>query len=184
MLSLDDRKTEVLSRLDELRQARGSAYLDGAPFDHADIETAERELEAIVAAEGEAARRERATHAKAVEVRRREMWVAVARTEERRLAAVDDAQKAAKDMAAAIAQALACGVEITDLASQLDPAMMLSLRDDFAERLSRHLAMELRAAVAFNRKWGAIQFPEHRDCDRGSWRAAEEKIAHPKLKGE
>ncbi len=184
MLSLDHRKSEVLSRLDELRQARGTAYLDGAPFDYADIEAAERELEAIVAAEGEAARRERAAHAEAADARRREMWAMVARTEKRRLEALDKAQKAAKDMAAAIAETLACGVEITNLTHQLDPSLKLSLRDDFAERLSRHLSTELRAAIRFDRKWGAIQFPEHRDCDRGSWRAAEEKIQHPSLKGE
>jgi hypothetical protein len=184
MLSLEDRKTNVLSRLDELRQARGAAYLDGKAFDMADIETAERELEAITAAEGEAARREREAHGKAVEARRREMWSQVARTEERRLKALDEAQKAAKAMAAAVAQALACGVEITDLVHQLDPSIKTDLRDDFADRLSRRLGTEMRSAINFNRKWGVIQFPEHRDCDRGSWRAAEEKIQHPSLKGE
>lgn len=183
MLSLENRKTDVLSRLDELRQARGAAYLDGKAFDMADIEAAERELEAITAAEGEAARREREAHGKAVEARKREMWATVARTEERRLKALDDAQKAAKAMASAIAQALACGVEISDLVHQLDPSIKTDLRDDFKDRLSRHLGAELRSAIDMNRAFGAITFPERQDCFTGSWRAAEEKIQHPSLKG-
>jgi hypothetical protein len=183
MLSLDDRKAETLSRLDELRQARGAAYLEGRKFDHADIEAAERELEAITAAEGEVARREREAHGKAVEARKREMWATVARTEERRLKALDDAQKAAKSMASAVAQALACGVEITDLIHQFDPSLKLSLRDDFKDRLSRHLGSELRSAIDMNRAFGSITFPERQDCFAGSWREAEEKIQHPSLKG-
>ena len=58
--TLETRRSEAETRLNELRSRRGAATLDGKKFDVSEIDVLENEIASLDAAEGEQARRERA----------------------------------------------------------------------------------------------------------------------------
>ena len=59
MTALTARRAKLEDKLADLKASRGAALLDGKPFDNSAIDAAQADLDAIVEAEGEAARRER-----------------------------------------------------------------------------------------------------------------------------
>lgn len=102
-----DRIMEANVRLSDLEAQQGAAMLDGKPFDPAPMAALRGELEALAAAEAEAARRERVALAES----QRQQRAAIRKEAEETLAeygkAVKRAEKTAKAMVAALADAQA-----------------------------------------------------------------------------
>jgi hypothetical protein len=116
-MHLQERKSTATARLDELRQSLGANTLDGGggavPISD-EIAQIERELQAIEAAEGETARRQRAAEAEAEAARLAELKAALAKNEDARLTAYRNAEAAARQLATELKNVLAASRVVRD----------------------------------------------------------------------
>jgi hypothetical protein len=98
--TIDRRDAE--QRLTTLRRERGVAKLDGKAFDDDTITQAESAIDALSEAEAEATRRERTAAAAAIAERLKALAADLKAREEERLSAVGRAEKAARQLVAAL----------------------------------------------------------------------------------
>jgi hypothetical protein len=102
--------------------------------------------------------------------------------EEQRLEAVDRAEKAARELADALKEALARSADAAKLIRALGGGNAIHLDDYSVElRLSNHLATALKPVTGLRRRFGQIVFPEAQNAYYSPWRAAEQAIAAPDL---
>jgi hypothetical protein len=154
--ALSERRAEAETRLERLQRERGAAMVDGGPVDHQAIAVAEAELAAMVEAEGVATARERALAAEAEAERVSRLRAQVLNANVERLAAIHDAEVAARTMVAAFKRAFAA----IDRMHAAAAAMPMRLDDrlskgELARRLSYRLSILLQN-IAHPAQFGAL----------------------------
>lgn len=184
MTDFVERRAEVETTLDEARRARGAAMLDGKRVDHRAVTDAEGELAAIDAAETERTRRERAAADQQWRTRRDRLRGELARQEELRLAAIADANAAARTLAAALGRVLAISDGVARLAHQIagKAAPMPLGAPAVRSRLGGRLAAILASVPGCRARLGSCSwshFSLYGDADE--WLDAEHKIMAPHL---
>lgn len=179
------RRMALMARIEELVQEEGAALLDGKSFNRVPLDRRRAELEALDAAEGESVRRDDARQAIADAERRKVLTAALATAEEQRLAAIDRAERAAREMADALVAARKAAQELVAIGSQLGRRPVIQLAAlDHDDRLSRHLSFVLRPVTGLRRRFGSIPFPEANHHYGKPWRASEADLVGPYLNPE
>jgi hypothetical protein len=169
--TLAERRDDALTRLDSLRRHRGAAILDGETFNDGAIIAAEQEVDALAQAEVEAVRRERDDEA----ARYTEIIAALsgelADKELERLAAIERAEKGARELVAGLAAAHHAAGEMRPLAGRLGKPVPAKLDGpSMASRLSQRLVAILSTMPGHRYRFGAVEW---RPC----WRKAEDDWA-------
>lgn len=179
--SMSDRRRDVEHRLETIRAARGVAMLDGVNFDSQPLQSLECELEAITAAEGEASRREREATGKAEEARLKELRALLAQAEDRRLDAVERAEKAAHAYVAATKEVLDTSADIARISHGLGVNSTHHSAYEAELRLSLRLVCAMKPLTALRGAFGQIRLPAARAPYYDPWREAEAAIVKPAL---
>ncbi|WP_442577908.1 hypothetical protein ACSBOB_20390 [Mesorhizobium sp. ASY16-5R] len=171
--SIGARLAAATQRLADLRREQGAALLDGQPFDHGGLTEAENEIAALNVAETESVRREREVAAKAVDDAHRKMRRKIGKQEQKRLAAVERAERAANELASALKEALETGTGIEASVRVLGHRPIRYLEaNDYERRLSCRLAWAFLPLTGPSRAFGQISFPDS-GMYRVPWRQAE-----------
>lgn len=180
-IPIHERRAAAIHRVAELRREQGNALLEGQSFDHAPLLDAEREIEALEAAEGAIARREREAAAKVLADARRKMRKQIGGHEQKRLDAIDRAERAASDLAGALKEALDAAAEISVGVRLLGlPPVRYLEANDYRNRLSCRLAWAFLPLTGPGRHFGQISFPDS-GMYRVSWLIAEAALVQPSI---
>jgi hypothetical protein len=174
------RRMAILNRLEELSREEGSALLDGKPFNRAKTDKLKAELEALDSAEGEASRRGAEKAAIEAARLRKERLAGLTAAEDARLAAVDRAEAAARELADALVAAEKAKGEVLAINSQLGGKPIMALLDH-ETRLSRRLSAVLAQLTGLRGRYGHITTKEALPHERGPWRDSEAALVAPYL---
>lgn len=174
------RRLGIMARLEELSREEGAALLDGKPYSRAKADKLKAELEALDSAEGEAARRDAEKQAIEAARLRKERLAALAKAEDTRLAAIDRAEAAARELCDALIGAEKAKTEVLAINSQLGGKPILALLDH-ADRLSRRLSAVLKPLTGLRGRYGQIETKEALQHEHGPWRASEAELVAPFL---
>src|SRR5438552_16339615 len=164
-MTLDTRRAEVESRLQQLRSTLGAQVLDktgAAPEARAEIEAAEFELETIAAAVGEATRRQRHLDQHTEANRLGALRTQLRNRELDRLAAVKDAETSARSLSGALQTILEIAREQLRVMQEIDGKIPIQLDPIEVEtRLANYLAAELATIKGARRhRLGRIDLPQ------------------------
>ncbi|MER9936143.1 hypothetical protein [Mesorhizobium sp. M0088] len=176
-MDLARRRATTETRIADLQQARGTALLDGKSFDPRELTALETELAAIDAAEGEVMRRQRVAASEAERERMANLRVTLTVVEENRLAAVDRAEKAARDLVENLKEVRARAADVARLLRALGSGSLPL--EETENRMSWRLTAALKPLTGFGRRYGQIVTPEARSPFNDPWRAAEQAVAGP-----
>lgn len=182
-MDFTDRRAKVESRLAALQQARGVAMLDAKSFDSRELTALETEMNAIEAAEGEAARRVRVAVEAAGQARIDALKEKLERRNTERLEAVERAEKAARDLCEAAKLWIAANGDCADLVralNQMGGAGILNASET-ESRLGFMLSNALRPLFGLRRKLGMVTFADALTRFAGNWREAEQSITEPEI---
>ncbi len=178
--SLADRLLDVSAQLDDLREQRGVAYLDGKPFDTSQIRALEEEFETLRNAEAEAVRRERIEAEMAQERRRQEVRKHIADTEPKRLEAIMAAETAATALVVALKDIETFSQELDTSLSKLGVRCADLSPDSVKTRFSNRLSAAMRPILTRGwREYGDIVFPNPFDSWMREWVPAEMQLIAP-----
>lgn len=167
-----ERRRVILARLDELAADEGASVLDGRAYDRKVIDRLRAELESLDAAEGVAVRREHAARAADAAVLRADQTRKLLAAEDARLDALDRADRAARDLCAALIDARTHAGDVHKLSAWLEirrPVPVL----DHDNRISRRLSAALKPLTGHGLKYGHLTFREALPQERGPWREGE-----------
>lgn len=182
--ALDVRKDAIVGKLETLRQARGSALLDGKTFDSKQIAAAEAELDALQEAEAEATRRLRATAEAEAKRKFAAFCKRVTEIEERRLANVSRAERHLRAGVAALGAVMADASEIRTACKALGVRSPSALEARAVEeRLFERFFLLVRALTVSRSHVGRCDLPSpligyNRDDD---WCEAEQRAVAMEL---
>jgi hypothetical protein len=155
--ALSERRIEAETRLARLQRERGAAMVDGGPVDHQAIAEVEAQLAALTEAEGIVTNRERAAAAEAERERQERLRAQVANSNIERLAAIRDAEVAARTMVAAFKRAFAAidtmSAAATAIPQRLDDRLS---KPETGRRLSYRLSNLLKG-LTHPGSFGAIE---------------------------
>lgn len=182
MIDVAERRQEIEADLDALRQARGVAMLDGKEFDVRPLNDLQGQLDALNEAEGEQARREREKIAIAEAKRIEGLKQTLREVNEQRLEAVDRAEKAARELAAAICDVLDRSKDATGIMRGLGVNTLHLDRYETEMRLSLRLRSALVPVTGLGNRFGQINLPAARTPYDEPWKAAEQTIGNPDIK--
>jgi hypothetical protein len=147
------RKSAVIGRLETLHMKRGAAALDGGRFDSRRIARVEAELAALGEAEIVALRRRRAAAQASQDANRTTQRQEIEAAEAQRLAAVARAERACRDMIAAMKDAKEAAEQIRTAATKMGrPAPLVLMPPAVEARLSDRL-MVLLGSIAARPGW-------------------------------
>jgi hypothetical protein len=182
-MDLAKRRTTAETRIAALEQARGIALLDGKSFDARELTALETELDAINAAEGEAARRVRAAVEAAGQARIDALKEKLERRNTDRLEAVERAEQAARDLCEAAKLWIAANEDCGDLIRSLKQSGGGGIlnANETESRLGFMLACALKPLFGMRRKLGMVTFPDSLPRFAGNWREAEQTITEPEI---
>jgi hypothetical protein len=136
--TIADRRTELAAERDKLSSARGTALLDGEPFDGKRLAEVTVELEALGDAENEEHRRGVVAAAEAARERRRRVVAEIALRDAARLEALKLAQAAMEAAVRALVTFAALTGEVAGLSGQLGVMPSVGFEQNEVElRLSR-----------------------------------------------
>lgn len=168
----------IEDRIEALKRERGAAKLDGRKFDGSAIETLETELAALNDADGERARRDRAAAQAEVEEERAKLRSQLATIEQDRLAAIADAEKAARALSESIGRVIEFSGEMAATLHRLTGTVPMELHVPAIEnRLASRLSAVMRTTKGRSRyrighlDWLASHFSPETD-----WREAEQAL--------
>ena len=152
-------RDDIEVRLAALRRQRGAATLDGKPFDNSTITALELQLEAMDEADAELTRRERDAAARqrtaVLEACREDM----VRTNDKRIAAVEQAEKALEQFAVAIGDVLKHATFMTALCREMGvPTPSAFTTGEHAQRISHYVAVVLKE-MHHPSRFGKIPLP-------------------------
>ncbi|RVG50547.1 hypothetical protein [Sinorhizobium meliloti] len=174
---LADRIIDVRARVDDLKEQRGVALLDSREFDSTELQQLETELDALVHAEGEAARRQRAAEEAAKERRREEVRKSIREIERKRLDAVRAAENAAVCLMVALRDTETYSASLDANFRLLGVISDKTTPESVKERFSRRLTATLKPLLVWGwRHYGSITFHEPRDCDAAQDWAQQESV--------
>lgn len=187
-MDLARRRAAAETRIFALQQARGVALLDGRSFDARELSALETELNAIEAAEGEAARRVRVAVEAAGRARIGALKEKLERRNAERLEAVERAEKAARDLCEAAKLWIAANGDCADLVRSLNTpkahakfgAGILNASET-ESRFGFMLTCALRPLFGLRRKLGMVTFPEALARFSGNWAETERTITEPEI---
>ena len=174
--TLDDRRRSVESRLQAMRHAQGVAMLDGKDFDDSTLQGLANELEAINAAEGEEARRQRQQMTVAEQERLTNLRATLAVVEEHRLDAVHRAEKHSRDLGEAMKEVRARAADAAHLIRALGGSGYPLEANEQELRMSVRLSCALKPVTGIRARYGQIIFPPARAPFDNPWRDEEAKI--------
>ncbi|TPJ85523.1 hypothetical protein FJ434_16490 [Mesorhizobium sp. B2-5-13] len=178
------RRATAETRIAALQQARGVAMLDAKSFDSRELTALETELDAINAAEGEAARRVREAVAAAEKARIASLRTKLAKVNEERLEAAGQAEKAARDFTEQTKLWIAANADAARLVRSLNKTgggAGLFDAGETEQRISRFLTNVLKPLTGLGRKLGQITFPDYWNRFDGSWAEIERTITEPEI---
>lgn len=174
------RRMAILNRLEELSREEGAALLDSKPFNRAPLDRAKAELEALDSAEGEASRRDAEKAAIEAARLRKERLAALSNAEDARLAAIDRAEAAARELSEALVAAEKAKADVLAIHLQLGGKPIMALLDH-ETRLSRRLSHVLAPLTGLRGRYGHITTKEAQMHERGPWRDSEAALVAPYL---
>lgn len=174
------RRASLAASIEEMRAAEGAALLDGEKFNRAPLDRLRAELEALDAAEGEASRRDAEKAAIEAARLRKERLAALVKAEDARLAALSNAEAAARELCDALVAAEKAKGEVLAINSQLGGKPIMALLDH-SNRVSRRLSAIMGPVSGLTRRYGQIEFRESLPQERGPWRDSEAALVAPFL---
>lgn len=170
-------RTIIEDRIETLKRERGAAKLDGRKFDDSAIGTLETELKALDDADGERARRDRAAAQAEVEEQRAKLRGRVAELEAERLAAVGDAERAARELAGAIGRVIEISMDEASTLHAATGAVPMPLhRTDVENRLSGRLAAVMQTVKGNRCRVGHIDWIAGHYKAETDWKEAEQAV--------
>ncbi|SMH36075.1 hypothetical protein [Mesorhizobium australicum] len=185
---LSTQRDAAAQRVEDLRDQRAAAALDGLEFDDSLLVAAERELDRIADAEGLRARRSREATAQALQAQRAATRLKMAKSVKRYLAAIDSAEKASREMAIALKQVREHAEELNQQATVLGIGSPAALHGNtLEERLSRRMSVAMRPLTGHTNRYGPLNWPPPPDPAAhwfGSWIDAERAILKRSLPDE
>lgn len=163
---IDKKRAEIVA----IRTSQGQAVLDGTPYDSSSAVELSNELDVLEAAFSEATRRLRTLQSELRERRIAQAHKQIRSLETEQLVTIARAETAAKELLETFQAA-------DDATGEMREAMELLgfRRGDLAqaglqERMSRRLTAVLKPILSRGwRRYGAIKFPEPRNCDAVDW---------------
>ena len=176
---LVERRTQAENLLLELKGLRGTAMLDGQPFDSSEIQSLEAELNAVSEAEAEKIRRERAAVWDKRMKRRAELRKELAALEATRLAEIQEMNSAARTLAETIGKNISTVAGMAEVAHALSGTSVPTPLNPHANasRLSGRLAAIMGAISGSRRRFGNIEWlgaSLYSPAD--NWRLLEEEL--------
>ena len=164
-----ERRAVAEQRIAELREQRGQALADGLPFDDSTITAAEGELERIEDVAGEVERRARGAMASAAEQRRAEIIARLHEAEAERRAALRQAEKSCREIAAALVTFHSVSAAIGKDFAALGKAPPLGFNS--ATEVSLHVGAILYETLPHGRsgRYGRITFGSRARSAQASW---------------
>lgn len=188
-MMIQERRAEIAEKLDALHRQRGVAVLDGgkAPASlHQQIVDAERELLAFDEASAEEIRRQQESQANDEAAHRVALQERMTAKKNALLAAVEKFQKAQRETAEAIEDALVIATDMERLAQEIMPgkgAPALMLKRELARRLSNYVSVSLGTSGGHRYRFGDLTLnPAWGTTLKDDWRAHEQRRLDPLLK--
>lgn len=171
------RRAALEVQIADAQERQGAALLDGRPFDASGLAELHGQLNALIAAEGEQARRERDKLERQEQKRLASLRATLEQVEQDRLAACDRAQAAARELAKAMSEIVARSADAATISGALGARGGSELvQTEVETRLSVRLTHALAPLIGRRRRWGSITVPEAWERYGGSWRDGEQAV--------
>lgn len=176
-------RSAIEDRIETLKRERGAAKLDGRKFDGSAIETLETELAALNDADGERARRDRAAAQAEIEEQRTKLRGQLATIEQDRLAAVADAEKAARSLSESIGRVIECSGDLATTLHRLTGAVPTELHvAEIENRLASRLSAVMRTTKGRSRyRIGHLDWLASHFSPETNWQEAEKALLEKHL---
>ncbi|CTQ42701.1 hypothetical protein [Roseibium aggregatum] len=170
---IDKKRSDLVA----IRGCQGQAMLDGEPYDSSAAVELTSELDVLESAFSEATRRLRTAQSELREQRTAEVHKRIRNLETEQLVAIARAETAARELLETFQAAHNLTEELREAMDRLGFRRGDISQDGLQERLSRRLTATLKPLLVRGwRRYGAIEFPEPRDCDVVDWVEDEKRI--------
>ena len=183
--TIETRRSEAEAKLGKLRSQRGVATLDGKKFDASEIDALEHEVDALGEAAGEQTRREREEAQQEFTQRRAEMRKELAKLEDVRLRAVQDANLSCRKLAESIGQIIDTTRQEAEVAHAITggAAPIPLQQPDIISRIVGRLSAVMSSIPGHRNRlgnivWRGASLYSHAD----DWRQCEATLLEPHLK--
>lgn len=154
----DAKHRKALERLEELRQQRGVALMEGKTFDNRLINVAESDVDACAAAREESVRRQREKAEERFRIHTNDQKTKLLEVVERRQKSIEDAEAALKALADALERYLSTSNEACQLVNGLGGSFSTISEYEVKRRAAIRISLAMKPLTGTSSRFGGIEF--------------------------
>lgn len=154
----DAKHRKALERLEELRQQRGIALMEGKTFDNRLINVAESDVDACAAAREESVRRQREKAEERFRIHTNDQKTKLLEVVESRQKSIEDAEAALKALADALERYLSTSKEACQLVNGLGGSFSTISEYEVKRRAAIRISLAMKPLMGTASRFGGIEF--------------------------